>query len=279
MSFNRSSDDCSREWHIVIKEGLNQLQWRGDVSVYNLSKIMRRGEMIIRRASKDMRKTHLRCALNSTVEVNLQIQSDDITFSSLRFLLCQRLRILLERPGSSVWEPLLIGCPVPSRLMAKLSSAVSINSPSGLKQIGWPILESEPISIFRLLMCILLFRYYLWHTFTYIRRCTHLPCTFFCDGVCSLGSATPLFQWISGKFQDCLCAGLENMEACNQSSGCFSRNPSCLSLHCSPIKGALITGNSAGNGAGRLEVGTEKDVQTCSSPGDVVLKKKIYAHL
>lgn len=58
--------------------------------------------MIIRRASKDMRKTHLRCALNSTVEVNLQIQSDDITFSSLRFLLCQRLRILLERPGSSV---------------------------------------------------------------------------------------------------------------------------------------------------------------------------------
>lgn len=41
----------------------------------------------------------------------------------------------------------------------------------------------------------------------------HILCTFFCDQVCWPCSPPSLIQWFSGKFPDCCCAGLENIEA------------------------------------------------------------------
>lgn len=68
-----------------------------------------------------------------------------------------------------------------------------------------------------------------------------------------------LIQWKIPRLPLCR---LRKQRGCNQSSGCFSRNPLCLSLHCFPIKGTLITGNSAGNRAPRWEVGMEKVERT-----------------
>lgn len=68
-----------------------------------------------------------------------------------------------------------------------------------------------------------------------------------------------MIQWKIPRLPLCW---LRKQWGCNQSSGCFSHNPLCLSLHCFPIKGILITGNSAGNRAGRWEVGLDKVEQT-----------------
>lgn len=73
---------------------------------------------------------------------------------------------------------------------------------------------------------------------------------------------TIFFSMIQWKIPRLLLCWLRKQRGCNQSSGCFSHNPLCLSLHCFPIKGTLITGNSAGNQAGRWEVGMEKVEQT-----------------
>lgn len=85
-----------------------------------------------------------------------------------------------------------------------------------------------------------------------------------------------MIQWKIPRLPLCW---LRKHRGCNQSSGCFRHNPLCLSLQCFPIKGALITGNSAGNGAGRWEVGMEKEEQTRLSKNktvasDVVLNKE-----
>lgn len=84
--------------------------------------------------------------------------------------------------------------------------------------------------------------------FSVITCASHIPHHFF-----------SMIQWKIPRLPLCW---LRKQRGCNQSSGCFSHNPLCLSLHCFPIKGTLITGNSAGNRARRWEVGMEKVEQT-----------------
>ena len=79
---------------------------------------------------------------------------------------------------------------------------------------------------------------------------------------CASCIAHHLFSMIQWKIPRLLLCRLRKHRGCNQSSGCFSHNPLCLSRHYFPIKGALITGNSAGNMTGRWEVGMEEEEQT-----------------
>lgn len=79
---------------------------------------------------------------------------------------------------------------------------------------------------------------------------------------CASCVAHHLFSMIQWKIPRLPLCRLRKHRGCNQSSGCFSHNPLCLSRHYFPIKGALITGNSAGNMTGRWEVGMEEEEQT-----------------
>lgn len=68
-----------------------------------------------------------------------------------------------------------------------------------------------------------------------------------------------IIQWKIPRLPLCR---LGKQNGCNQSSGCFTHNPLCLSLCSFFIKGALITWSSAGNRSGRWEASVERIEKT-----------------
>lgn len=108
-------------------------------------------------------------------------------------------------------------------------------------------------------------------------------CTFFCDCVCKPCSPPSPFSVIQWKIPRLPLCWLRKHRGCNQSSGCFGRNPSCLSLALLPHQRSTDYwglrwewGWEMGNGHGRGGADTPLTNTTVTS--DEVLSKEWLCH-
>lgn len=171
----------------------------------------------------------------------------------MKFLLHQGLKMLLELLERTLFirmcGPWLLGAPCRC-LMVRTSTTASISPPQSSQKVNLIKPHSDGYCIS---YCDCIFRGvcgYLVHAFPCTWKCTCVLCAFFCDYVCKPCSPPSLFLWFSGKFPDCRCAGLENIEAVTKAPAVSVIIPCASPCTASPSKERWLLGTLLGTWLG-----------------------------